>query len=34
MRQDIERTGAQRIGEVLQYLPSAGRAIDDRSTRR
>jgi iron complex outermembrane receptor protein len=31
-RQDIERTGAQTIGEVLQFLPSAGWAIDDRVT--
>ena len=31
-RQDIERTGAVSIGEVLQFIPSAGFAIDDRVT--
>jgi iron complex outermembrane receptor protein len=31
-RQDIERTGAISIGEVLQFIPSAGFAIDDRVT--
>ena len=31
-RQDIERTGAVSLTEVLQFLPSAGFAIDDRVT--
>lgn len=31
-RQDIERTGAISVNEVLQFIPSAGFAIDDRVT--
>jgi iron complex outermembrane receptor protein len=31
-RQDIERTGAVSVNEVLQFMPSAGYAIDDRVT--
>ena len=31
-RQDIERTGAVSLTEVLQFIPSAGFAIDDRFT--
>ncbi|MEO8485553.1 MAG: TonB-dependent receptor [Betaproteobacteria bacterium] len=31
-RQDIERTGAVSVSEVLQFIPSAGFAIDDRVT--